>query len=91
VDSDLVKVAIIGKDAEEFLSSEIGRYMIECAATQVDDAVDKLKKANPLDSELIMDLQNQIYRAESFGGWLRDLVIAGNQAIQQIDGDALNG
>lgn len=91
MDSDLVKVAIIGKDSEEFLSSELGRYMIECAANQVDDAVDKLKKANPMDSELIMELQNQIYRAESFGGWLRDLVIAGNQAIQQIDGDALNG
>ena len=90
MNSELINVAIIGKDAEEFLSSEIGRYMLECAANQVDDAVCKLKKANPLDTELIITLQNEIYRAESFGAWISDLVIAGNQAIQQIDGDAQN-
>lgn len=82
---ELFAEAMIGRDAEEFIRSDIGRYIIGCAEQEAQDALDQLKRVYPWRRRKITELQNKIWRAESIQSWLAELVIKGQQAIQQLD------
>lgn len=82
---ELFAEAMIGKDAEEFIRSDIGRYIIGCAEQEAQEALDQLKRVYPWRRRKITELQNKIWRAESIQSWLAELVIKGQQAIQQLD------
>lgn len=85
--NELFSEAILGKDAEDFINSEIGRYLIGCADQEAFEAVEKLKKVYPWRTRRITELQNEIWRAESFKSWIAELVIKGRQATQQLEQD----
>ena len=87
MDQELLAEAVIGKDAEDFIQSDIGRYILGCAEQESNEAMEQLKRVYPWRRRKIQELQNQIYRAESIQSWLAELVIKGKQAIQQLDGD----
>jgi len=87
MDKELIAEAMMGRDAEEFIQSDIGQYLIGCADQEIDYATSQLKRVSPWRRRRIIDLQNQIYRAESFQSWLGELVIKGKQAFQQLDED----
>lgn len=76
----LVAEADLGRQAKEFLQSDIGRYLLGCAQQEHQAALDGLKKTSPWRRRRITELQNQAWRAESFMGWLRELVIKGRSA-----------
>lgn len=82
---ELLAEAIIGRDAEEFISSELGRVIIGRAELEYSEALEGLKSADPEDCSLIRELQNKAWRAESLKGWLAELVIAGKQALETLD------
>lgn len=84
---ELFAEAIIGRDAEEFIQSELGQYLIGCAEQEAQEAMHQLKSVFPWRRRKITELQNKIWRAESFQSWLGELVIKGKQAIQQIEED----
>lgn len=77
--------ATLGRDATDFLKSELGRYMVGCAQQEYSDAMQKLKVTAPWRRRRINELQNQIWRAESFVTWLRDLVLQGKAAEVSLD------
>lgn len=77
--------AVLGKDAEEFLSSDIGRYIIGQCEMEAAEAKDELARIHPWRTRRIRDLQNQVWRAESVRMWLAELVIAGKAAMQVLD------
>ena len=72
--------AALGRDAREFLESDLGRYMIGCAQQEYADAMIHLKTVAWWRRRKIIELQNRAWRAESFLVWLRDLVIKGKAA-----------
>ena len=72
--------AALGKDAEEFLASDLGRYIIGRMDQEIADAQDKLSTVSPWRRNRIRQLQNEIWRARSVRDWLVDLVTAGQQA-----------
>lgn len=76
----LMAEAILGKDAEEFLKSDIGRYMMGRCEQEIDEAQDLLSRVSPWRRRRITELQNQIYRAKSLKSWLVELVNNGNAA-----------
>ena len=78
--------AIIGKDAEEFITSDIGQYMLGAAEQEAQDAYAALKTVFPWRRRKIQELQNRIWRAESFKVWLAELVTSGKQAMDALDG-----
>ena len=84
---ELYAEAVLGQDAEEFIQSEIGRYIIGCAEQEAQEAILQLKTVYPWRRRKITELQNRIYRAESIQSWLGELVIIGKQALQQLDED----
>jgi hypothetical protein len=72
--------AALGRDAREFVESDLGRYMIGCAQQEYAEAMVKLKTVAWWRRRKIVELQNKAWRAECFMVWLRDLVIKGKAA-----------
>lgn len=82
----LIAEAMLGKDAEEFINSELGQYMLGAAEQEAQSAYEALKTVLPWRRRKIQELQNRIWRAEKFKEWLSELVTAGKQAMDALDG-----
>ena len=80
----LLKAVDLGFQAEAFLHSDVGRYLVSRAEAQIDEAVELLKNADPEDAKSIRSLQNEIVVAESVQYWLADLIQQGENAQQQL-------
>jgi hypothetical protein len=76
----LMAEAILGDDAEKFLKTDLGKYLIESAEQETTEALHILKTVDPNDKVKITELQNKIWRAESFKDWLVGLINAGSDA-----------
>lgn len=80
--------AILGKDAEEFIQSELGRYIIGRVEQERETAIQSLTRTSSWRRHRIKDLQNQIWRCDTFKSWLADMVIRGKSAIELLEQDA---
>lgn len=74
----------LGLDAESFLRSKLGVYLMEYAAQSAMSAMDLLKKVDPNDAVRIRALQNEVFRAESFPHWIDMAITAGQRAEQEL-------
>lgn len=79
-----VQTAVFGREVEDFLTSDIGRYLVQRALNEEQVAVAELikdpqqRKSNQND----MILRNRIYVARAFRGWLEE---AFNEGLQAMD------
>lgn len=80
--------AILGQDAEEFIESELGRYIIGRVDQEREEAVQKLCTTSVWRRNRIRELQNQIWRCDTFKSWLADMVVRGKSAIDLLEQDA---
>jgi hypothetical protein len=76
--------AILGRDALDFINSELGRTMVGIAEQEVAEAMDALKTVSTWRRRKIQELQARVWRAESFQAWLIDLAHAGESAEQAL-------
>lgn len=72
--------ADMGRQAREFAEGDIGRYLLGCARQEYAGAIEKLKRVPFWRYRRIQQLQNEMWRAENFMLWLRDLIIRGRAA-----------
>lgn len=79
-----VEWATFGKLVEDFLTSDIGDYLIRCAKDKERLAVEKLKVVAPWRRKRIQELQNEIEVAEEIQRWLGNAVAAGQAAMEQL-------
>lgn len=79
--------AALGREAEEFLSSEIGRYIVGRCEQEIQEAQDALATVSPWRRNRIKQLQNEIWRARSVRQWVAELVIQGREAEKQLEQD----
>lgn len=82
--SPLLKAVDLGFQAEAFLQSDLGCYLVQRAEAQTEEAVEALKVADPEDAKAIRALQNTIAVAESVQYWLGDVIQQGVNAQQQL-------
>ena len=80
VSNRLVDTAVFGRQVEEFTSSTIGRYLIQCADAEEEKGYKELKEVDPTDARGVLRAQNQVIRGEQFKSWLLEAVQAGLQA-----------
>jgi hypothetical protein len=85
MDKELVAEAMLGRDAEEFVQSQIGQYIIGAAEQEAKMAAEELARVFPWRRRRIQYLQNQIWRAQSIQSWLAELIIKGKQAMSNLD------
>lgn len=77
--------AILGQDAEEFLKSELGRYLLARSEEEETEALEALAKVAPWRRRKIAELQAKLWRARSFRSWLGEMIVTGKQALQQLE------
>lgn len=77
--------AILGRDAEDFVRSELGQYILARAKREKQEAQDKLNKTFPWRRRRIQELQNEIWRAESLEAWICELIMDGRNAEKVLD------
>lgn len=82
---ELVATAMMGQDAEDFVKSNIGRYLVGCAEQEKEEALVALSGVLPWRRRRIQELQNKIWRSDSFLQWISELILTGRQAIQTLD------
>src|SRR5450759_2410929 len=80
----------IGLQVKQFLASDVGRYLIGRAAEESDEAMAELKKVEPTNGKLIRELQNKIWRADTFAQWLTDSKLDGEHAEETLKQDEDN-
>lgn len=76
--------AALGVQVDDFLRGDIGQYISDRATMQMADAMDKLKKADAGNPEIIRQLQMAIAIPERVLDWLRDAMIEGAEAHQNL-------
>ncbi len=81
---ELFTAVEMGLDAQAFLESRLGKYLVQRAEDERDEAMDELKGADSDSPKLIRSLQNRIWRAEQFQYWIAELIQSGNLAEEQL-------
>lgn len=79
--------AVIGRDAKDFLASDLGRYIVGRCQQEKADAQEQLSRVSPWRRNRIRQLQNEVWRAESVVVWLSELVTLGRQAETVLESD----
>lgn len=67
-----------GEDAEKFLKSNFGQYLLGQADLDAEQAKEQLTTVDPDDSKTIRKLQNRIHRARSLETWISSAIQKGN-------------
>ena len=80
----LLRIQALGEEAERFITSPLGKFMIERAEGEVEEAVEALKVIDPSESGEIRILQNKIKTGEDFQYWLAEAVQDGTNAVEAI-------
>jgi hypothetical protein len=77
--------AILGKDVEEWLKSDTGRYMVAGFEEDEKEAMDALAKVHPWRWKRIIQLQERIRMARKFKSLAAEMIVTGKQALQQLE------
>jgi hypothetical protein len=80
----LMETAILGKQAEMFVNSDIGKYLLARAEEKSRICYDQLKKVAPWRQKRIRDLQNEIWKCESFRTWILESINEGQFAQEEM-------
>jgi len=85
---ELAMAAIMGKDAEDWMNGSVGRFVLGCAVQDQREVEQKLVTANartPWGRRNIQKLQNRHAAVGMAIEWLRDAVVVGNSALQDLN------
>lgn len=83
--SEVMRQIDLGLDVEAFVQSNLGKHLLSRAQDSALEAMDELKKIAPTETDRIRELQNIIYRAESFEGWLLETLEQGRNSEEQLE------
>lgn len=91
-DDPIVDTAVFGRQVEDFLESDIGQYLMQCAKGEMEEARDEvmglLKRPGIVPPDEILKAQNRIRVASLFIRWLESAVEAGFMSLEQLREDA---
>lgn len=82
--TDNLSTAQLGVEAELFKSSGLGRHLNYRAESEIIDASQELCTVDPTDTKAITELQNKVYRANSFITWINEAIEEGDYALNEI-------
>lgn len=81
----LMAEAVLGRDAEDFLRSELGSFILGRCDVEISEAQYKLARVSSWRRRRIQELQNEIWRAETLKGWFAELIQNGRAAEAALD------
>jgi len=87
-DEPLVRTAVFGKQVEDFLTSDIGDYLLQKAKNDEKEAIEQLiAGVGTLDERQVREIRGRIYWARGFVQWLGDAVDMGRQSLEMLKED----
>ena len=81
----LFDTAVLGKQWDDFMRSDIGRYLDDCLAKEHRTGLDELVNANPADAEAVRAAQNKVWRAVQLRSWIQSSIVAGLKATAVLE------
>lgn len=87
MDNKKVMNVKLGLDAESFVKSDLGQYLLERAATESLSSLEQLKDIDPSDTDKIRKIQAICKRMDDLQRWITEAINEGNNAYQQIVSD----
>ena len=78
-------VATFGEQVQNFMNSDVGRYLIGRADQQSEEAFFQFKHCDVNDVEKVRSLQNTILRSEEFKLWLGEAVQDGLHSLNILE------
>ena len=86
-----LKDVALGMDAEAFMDSDLGREFLNVVSDRAIAAMDVLKRVKPSEfktldqfARAVLDLQNEVLRAETFEEWIVEVVETGHNTEQNL-------
>lgn len=73
-----------GDDAEKFLNTRFGQYLIGQADLESEQAKEALTDVDPSDIRTISDLQNRIKRSRSLAMWISSAIEQGDSEYNEF-------
>lgn len=86
-EEELTEKALAGSEAEDFVNGRLGQRLIELARRDVDAAALEMSDVDLKDEKKLRDIQNRIWRATQFEGWLQEIILEGREAYKQLKGE----
>jgi hypothetical protein len=85
---ELIRTIDLGYQVEQFIKSDLGKYLLDRSDAEQKEALNKLGEVDPFDHKAISALQLDLRVAAGIQTWLADLVIEGRNAeaaLQELD------
>ncbi len=76
----LFDVAVLGEQVDQFLKSDVGRYLLEQAESEEREGLLQLRVIDYTNAEGIRLAQNKVWRGEYMKTWLSNAISAGLKA-----------
>jgi hypothetical protein len=88
LDSDIIKrisenTIVLGADAEEFLRSDVGQYILARSEQEIIENLGELRNADPTEQDEIRKLQGNINVAEKAVVWLQQAIEEGKEEFRK--------
>jgi hypothetical protein len=84
----VVRTAVFGRQVEDFVNGDIGRFVTKRADDEINECLDKLKVTRPSTQAAIQhieSLQSRIAVCERVIAWLAEAITEGHQAMNIIE------
>ena len=81
----LFERAAFGKQVDAFMTSDVGKYVMNRAQQSRKDAFTDFAAVDATDVSAVQDIQNRLKVAESIVQWLRDAVMDGVKAFEILE------
>ena len=73
----------LGEKTKEFLSNELGKFLLQKAQEEIDQVIDDFQYVDPHDIKVITQLQTRLRTALSVPQWLEQAISEGRQALDE--------
>ena len=81
----LIAEGVIGRDAEDFMRTELAQVMVGIAEKEKQGAIDRLLRSDPSNVTQQIQIRAEIEQHEQFPAYLRSLYMRGRQAINELE------
>jgi len=81
----MIRRAVFGEQVQQFISSQIGQYLLARAQEEKVNAQIEFLEVDPSNVEAVRTIQNKILLSNKFAGWLQDAVGDGLRALGIIE------
>lgn len=82
--NETLEKARLGIEAQSFLRSSLGQYLLERAKVDDERLMAELRTVKPSEFERIRDIQNELKVIDMFNDYLEEIINSGHLAEQNI-------